>query len=194
VTIGAGLREAALLPARCPARIDASCGVVTARVLEDCMRTSAPRLIHLTKRSEFQAAAGNGRRFRSSALAIQVLDRPDDGEGIRIGLTASRKAGNAVKRNRIRRRLRAAAREAFATATADRDIVAVARPETISAGYGELVRSFRDALTKARPQRTQRHPMPDAMPVPAAANADGTANTRRTADAHRSAQHETKRS
>ena len=157
------------------------------------MRTSAPRLIHLTQRSEFQAAAGNGRRFRSSALAIQVLDRPDDGVGIRIGLTASRKAGNAVKRNRIRRRLRAAAHEAYAENMTDRDIVAVARPETISAGYGELVRSFRDALTKARPQRTQQ---PATFVVDAArpANADRPANTHRTADANRSAQHETKRS
>lgn len=157
------------------------------------MRTSAPRLIHLTKRSEFQAAAGNGRRFRSSALSIQVLDRPDDDIGIRIGLTASRKTGNAVKRNRIRRRLRAAARDAYAASAADRDIVAVARSETISAGYGELVRSFRDALTKARPQRTQQLA---TVVVDAArpANADRPANTHRTADAHRSAQHETKRS
>ena len=171
------------------------------------MRTSAPRLVHLTKRSEFQAAAGNGRRFRSSVLAIQVLDRPDDGAGIRIGLTASRKTGNAVKRNRIRRRLRAAAREAYAACATDRDIVAVARPETISAGYGELVRSFRDALTKARPQRTQQpaaavagaetmdraitHRLADAA---SSADADRPAKPHRTADAHRSAQHETKRS
>jgi ribonuclease P protein component len=173
--------------------IDPSFSVVTARVLEDCMRTSAPRLIHLTKRSEFQAAAGNGRRFRSSALVIQVLDRPDDGVGIRIGLTASRKAGNAVKRNRIRRRLRAAALEAYVLNSTDRDIVAVARAETISAAYVELVRSFRDALTKARPQRTQQ---PAAAVVDAArpAFADRPANSHRTANATRSAQHETKRS
>lgn len=135
------------------------------------MRISAPRLSRLTKRAEFQAAAGDGRRFRSSALTIQVLDRQPAGvpegtgdadggaepPGIRIGLTASRKAGNAVKRNRIRRRLRAAAREAFVGVTTSADIVAVARPETISAPYTELVQSLRSALTQARPQRKQ-HP------------------------------------
>jgi ribonuclease P protein component len=123
--------------------------------LEDCMRMSAPRLTQLIKRAEFQAAAGDGRRFRSSEMSVQVLDRPDGEAGIRIGLTASRKAGNAVKRNRIRRRLRAAAREAFAGCEHRADVVAVARPETIAAPYDQLVRTLHNALTKARPQRKQ---------------------------------------
>jgi ribonuclease P protein component len=123
------------------------------------MRTSAPRLTRLIKRAQFQAAAGDGRRFRSSEMSVQVLDREDGEDGIRIGLTASRKAGNAVKRNRIRRRLRAAAREAFAGCSQQADVVAVARPETISAPYDQLVRTLHNALTKARPQRKQ-HPTP----------------------------------
>jgi ribonuclease P protein component len=118
----------------------------------------------LTQRVQFQAAAGNGRRFRSSAVTVQVLDRPADEDGIRIGLTASRKCGNAVKRNRIRRRLRAAAREAFAGGTAHADIVAVARAETLGAAYDELVRSLRSALTKARPQRKHQPDSPEPGP------------------------------
>ncbi len=120
------------------------------------MRLSAPRLQRLTKRAQFQAAAGNGRRFRSSHLMVQVLDRSDDTLGVRVGLTASRKAGLATKRNRIRRRLRAAAREAFAGSHESADVVAVARTEVLTAPYDELVRTLRNALTKARPQRKQQ--------------------------------------
>jgi YidC/Oxa1 family membrane protein insertase len=126
------------------------------------MRTSAPRLSRLLKRSQFQAAAGDGRRFRSSEMTVQVRDREIAAEGsgnepgIRIGLTASRKVGNAVKRNRIRRRLRAAAREAFAGCSQNADVVAVARTETITAPYEQLVRTLHNALTKARPQRKQQ--------------------------------------
>jgi ribonuclease P protein component len=123
------------------------------------MRMSAPRLGRLVKRTQFQAAAGNGRRFRSSEMSVQVLDRDEGEPGIRIGLTASRKVGNAVKRNRIRRRLRAAAREAFAGCSQKADVVAVARAETISAPYDQLVRTLHNALTKARAQRKQ-HPTP----------------------------------
>lgn len=123
------------------------------------MRTSTPRLSRLIKRSQFQAAAGDGRRFRSSELTVQVLDRVEGEAGIRMGLTASRKTGNAVKRNRIRRRLRAAAREAFAGCEQRADVVAVAKPETICAPYDQLVRTLHNALTKARPQRKQ-HPTP----------------------------------
>ena len=120
------------------------------------MGKSPPRLSRLTKRAQFQAAAGHGRRFRSSFLSVQVLDREAGEDGVRIGLTASRKAGNAVKRNRIRRRLRAAAHEAYARSTERFDIVAVARAETISAPYDDLVRALRDAPKRARAQHRPR--------------------------------------
>jgi len=76
------------------------------------MRPDRPtRLSRLKQRKDFLAAAAHGRRFRSSAFSAQVRDAaPEEGQdGLRLGLTASRKTGNSVKRNRIRRRLRAAA-------------------------------------------------------------------------------------
>jgi ribonuclease P protein component len=118
------------------------------------------RLARLTQRKEFLAAAEHGRRFRSSALSVQVLDRPvGDDTGLRLGLTASRKVGNAVKRNRIRRRLRAAA----ALALADRagqpsDLVIVARPETLSASFPTLVAEVALAFDRAKPAKSGRRP------------------------------------
>jgi ribonuclease P protein component len=114
------------------------------------MRVSAPRLSRLTKRAEFEAAAGSGRRFRCAEATVQVLDRAADGQGLRLGLTASRKTGGATERNRIRRRLRAAAREAYADAAVDADVVVVARAETITTPYAKLVDMLASALHKAR--------------------------------------------
>lgn len=122
------------------------------------------RLARLTQRKEFLAAAAHGRRFRSSAFQAQVLDRPagdetGDDAGLRLGLTASRKVGNAVKRNRIRRRLRAAAGLALdSQRLRPCDIVVVARPETISAPFAILVAELSVALDRARPAKAGRNP------------------------------------
>lgn len=109
------------------------------------------RLARLTQRKDFLAAAEHGRRFRSSAFTAQVLDKPEQ-EGLRLGLTASRKTGNSVVRNRIRRRLRAAATLAL-TGQAGRpcDLVIVARPETVGAAFTTLIDDLSVALDRARP-------------------------------------------
>jgi ribonuclease P protein component len=128
------------------------------------------RLARLTQRKQFLAAADQGRRFRSSAFTVQVLDAPvreADGsdarepDGLRLGLTASRKVGNAVKRNRIRRRLRVAAAEALA-AQAGRpcDVVIVARPETLTTSFRTLVGELSVAIERARPQGQGRKARP----------------------------------
>jgi ribonuclease P protein component len=143
------------------------------------MRLSAPRLNRLTKRSEFQAAAGDGRRFRTSALGIQVRERQDEG-GVRIGLTASRHTGSATERNRIRRRLRAAAREAFAGVAIACDIVAVARREALTETYDALVRALAESPRRARAHNSQRARQ---KPAPAGPEANGTGRARQGADA-----------
>lgn len=109
------------------------------------------RLARLTQRKDFLAAAEHGRRFRSSAFTVQVLDKPAQ-EGLRLGLTASRKTGNAVVRNRIRRRLRAAAALALAgQAGKPCDLVIVARPETVGADFTAMVADLSVASDRARP-------------------------------------------
>lgn len=151
------------------------------------------RLARLTQRKQFLAAADKGRRFRSSAFTVQVLDAPQRGadeaplpDGLRLGLTASRKVGNAVKRNRIRRRLRVAAQQAFATQTSRPcDVVIVARPETLTTDFATLVSELSQAVERARPQGQGRKPRP-GKPNLNKAGADKTAaveTTARTGDA-----------
>lgn len=116
----------------------------------------AMRLARLTQRKEFLAAADKGRRFRSPAFTAQVRDALPEEERseLRLGLTASRKTGNAVKRNRIRRRLRAAAAEALRDQAATPcDIVIVARPEVLGADFQALVADLSIAIDRARPQK-----------------------------------------
>ncbi|MDG1067521.1 MAG: ribonuclease P protein component [Sulfitobacter sp.] len=64
----------------------------------------------LTQRRDFQRAA-RGKRVAMAGFVLQSLRRPEgETEGIRIGYTCSKKVGNAVARNRAKRRLREIAR------------------------------------------------------------------------------------
>lgn len=116
------------------------------------------RLARLTQRKEFLAAAEHGRRFRSSSFTVQVRDAAaEEGrDSLRLGLTASRKTGNAVKRNRIRRRLRAAATKALAGQT-DRacDVVVIARSEVLGTTFDRLVADLSVAIERAKPHKPQ---------------------------------------
>jgi ribonuclease P protein component len=72
---------------------------------------AVPRLVTLTRRADFLAAA-RARRKSRPGLNLQARRRGTEeaAAGIRVGFTCSKKVGNAVARNRAKRRLRAAAR------------------------------------------------------------------------------------
>lgn len=63
----------------------------------------------LRKRQDFLAAA-RGLRAATPGFVLQGRDRGDQTQAIRVGITCSRKVGNAVARNRAKRRLREIAR------------------------------------------------------------------------------------
>ena len=104
----------------------------------------------LARRRDFLAAA-RGRRQSRPAFALQARRR-DEGEPaeapIRVGFTATRKVGNAVARNRAKRRLRAAARAVIpAHGQPGWDYVLVGRAETTAARpFTLLVEDLRGAL------------------------------------------------
>ena len=67
----------------------------------------AVRVRRLLKRQDFLKVKSLGRRVSTQAFVLQWLDMPEE-DGIGVGFTASGALGNAVKRNRARRRLKAA--------------------------------------------------------------------------------------
>lgn len=68
---------------------------------------------------------------------------------IRVGFTASRRVGNAVRRNRIRRRLKAAVGEVLAVhAKPDRDYVVIGRAATFKRPYSALLKDLETALKR----------------------------------------------
>mgnify|MGYP001092730037 FL=1 len=69
----------------------------------------APAPQRLTRRAEFLRVAAKGKRAPVHGLVLQALAR-DDAMPARLGFTVTKKVGNAVIRNRTRRRLKEAAR------------------------------------------------------------------------------------
>ena len=67
-----------------------------------------PEPLRITKRRDFVAAARGGEKLVARDVVLQVRDR-GEGDAVRFGVTATRKVGNAVVRNRAKRRLRALA-------------------------------------------------------------------------------------
>jgi ribonuclease P protein component len=61
--------------------------------------------------SDFQRIAKQGKKWTSAAFIMQVLKAEDSTAPFRVGFTVSRRVGNAVERNRAKRRLREMVRQ-----------------------------------------------------------------------------------
>jgi ribonuclease P protein component len=105
------------------------------------------KLPALRRRPDFLRVQAQGRRFRRRYLALLVA--PGE-QGARVGLTVSRKVGNAVVRNRTRRRLREILRTNPEALCSDCDHVVVAYPAAADAGFDALRKELTWLLDKAR--------------------------------------------
>ena len=100
----------------------------------------------MTRRAEFLRVAGRGRKAPVPGLVLQVLRRDDDGPA-RLGFTVTKKVGNAVIRNRTKRRLRAAARDVLgATPVCGVDLVLIGRDSTRGRRFALLLDDLRRAM------------------------------------------------
>ena len=116
----------------------------------------------LKRRADFLRVAAARRKWAAPGLILQAAPQPASEQpgsetaedSIRVGFTASRKVGNAVKRNRARRRLKALVREMIATgADPGLDLVLIARPATVDRPFDELRRDLQQSLQRTKAAR-----------------------------------------
>ena len=105
-------------------------------------------LVTLTRRADF-LAANRGQRAPLPGFVLLVRPRDDDDQTMRIGYTVTKKIGNAVVRNRMKRRFRSLARELLPTmGISGADHVLIGRNGGIERDYASLASEMKRALKK----------------------------------------------
>ena len=118
-------------------------------------------LTTLKRRADFLRVRG-GLRWSTPALVLEAKSRiaePGDASetilGARFGFTVTKKIGNAVVRNRVRRRFKEAVRELLPLAREGFDYVVIARPSAIAQSYADLKADLVQALERVHRPRAQ---------------------------------------
>ncbi|MCM2396836.1 ribonuclease P protein component [Rhizobium sp. S95] len=108
----------------------------------------------LKSRPQFLAVRA-GEKRKGRLFLLEVLDRKEPDAPARVGFTVTKKHGNAVERNRMRRRLKEAVRlnAAFAMQPGH-DYVVVARRDVLDAPFQQLAAQLAERI-KARPRNTR---------------------------------------
>jgi len=125
--------------------------------------TASPALAVLTKRADFLAA---NRGLRVARPGFVLLARPNGGGQMRFGITVTKKIGNAVVRNRMKRRFRALLREVLPElGLPGTDHVLIGREGGVERDFAllreELVAALgRAAAGKGDPPRRRKGPGP----------------------------------
>lgn len=123
-------------------------------------------LERLKIRRQFLRVAANRRKWAAPGVVLQIAPQPPDdrarSDGPRYGLTVSRRVGNAVVRNRARRRLRAVAEDVLPRLAAPaHDYVLIGRQDTPARDFRALAGDLEAGLRKLG---ALRQAAPDATP------------------------------
>jgi ribonuclease P protein component len=107
---------------------------------------SRSRFTRLTDSPEFERVYKQGIAFRGKLFSVHAF--PNEIGTPRLGLSVSKKVGNAVTRNAARRRLREVFHAAIGRIPGSFDLVVSARPPASQATFEELNEEFLRALGK----------------------------------------------
>jgi ribonuclease P protein component len=124
------------------------CLISDAAAAADPDMGNTPLYSVIKKRADF-LAANRGKRFARPGFVLLVHDRGDADPAIRLGITITKKVGNAVIRNRMRRRFRALMQEMLAElGKAGSDHIIIGRSDGIEIDFGRLRADLRKALER----------------------------------------------
>ncbi len=104
-------------------------------------------ILSLSENKDFRRIYARGKSFVAPALVTYVMKNRFN--KVRVGITTSKKIGNAVKRNRSRRVIRAAYREIAPAVKDGYDIIFVARARTPFIKSTELLKIVSSQLKQA---------------------------------------------
>lgn len=106
------------------------------------------RMFRIRKSKDYQHTYRNGLKIPGKYLIAYIS--ANDMSKNRFGIVASKKVGNAVKRNKVKRRLRAIARESQGQIRQGYDIIIIARHSMVEADYNRIEKDFYTVMKKAR--------------------------------------------
>lgn len=118
----------------------------------------------LKKRAEFLRVASVRRKWAAPGMVLQAArdSSSSEAELVRVGFTVTKKVGNAVIRNRAKRRLRAVAAEVIPVhARAGWDFVLIGRQGTLTRDYPDLKSDLLTALAKVGAKVQEQRSMPE---------------------------------
>jgi ribonuclease P protein component len=105
---------------------------------------SYPKSARLTRRSEYLLLQRDGRRRHTAHLVI--IRQAASGTRSRLGVTVSKRVGNAVVRNRVKRLLREAFRRRQLSIRPSTNVVVIAKPGAETLTYAQAAAEFAKAL------------------------------------------------
>ena len=122
------------------------------------VQSNSVTITRLKRRSDFVSITRRGQKWATPGLVLQSHRRKDaettSRNGIRVGFTVTKKVGNAVIRNRARRRLKAVAADVIATHGQDLiDYVLIGRAGTLKRPYALLVSDLKTAMQRLNAYR-----------------------------------------
>lgn len=118
----------------------------------------SPRRARIRRSDEFERCYREGKMFKNHLAVVHVYRRDDDGAA-RVGFSVSRKIGNAVERNKVKRWMRESVFPIQLRLPPGIDVVFSARTQAKEAGFHRLNQAIRELLVRSHllPKEAEEH-------------------------------------